>query len=166
MLLAIVRDPQTSLHRCRPLWLPAVLFLAFAALIAALVIHVQHYGQGVVTASRNFYGVLRMRDVIDDATDSPMRRLVHGAIWHGTQFLDEDKRRWPVSYYGPGSGISLAIHNHPRRYVAEADEPSLRIGVVGLGAGTVAALAQTGDTLRFYDINPAVIRMRRSTSTI
>ena len=62
---ALVRDPGTALHRGRPLWLPAVLFLAFAVLVAGLVIHVRHFSQGVVAASRNFYGVVRVRDVYD-----------------------------------------------------------------------------------------------------
>jgi SAM-dependent methyltransferase len=156
---AVVRDAQTSLHRGRPLWLPAVLFLSFAALIAALVIHVRHHSKGAVASSRNFYGVLRVRDVFDRAAESKLRRLVHGAIWHGMQFLDDEKRRWPISYYGPESGVSLAIVNHPRRLSADPSQQSLRIGVVGLGTGTIAALAKDGDMLRFYDINPDVIRI-------
>ena len=156
-LAAVVRDPRTSLHSGRPTWAPAVLLLAFAALIVALIIHVGEFRKGVVAARRNFYGVLRVRDNFDESTKSPVRRLVHGAIWHGMQLLEGDMRRWPTSYYAAQSGVGLAIEHHPRRRATKAADQSLRIGVVGLGAGTVAALGQAGDSIHFYDINPDVI---------
>jgi hypothetical protein len=79
--------------------------------------------------------------------------LTHGRINHGEQFKDPQRRRQPSSYYGGDSGIGLAIEHHPRR---EAKEP-LRLGVVGLGTGTLAAYTRTGDRIRFYEINPLVL---------
>src|SRR5256885_9382692 len=103
--------------------------------------------------SRNFYGVLNVHDS-GEGPDA-MRILSHGTIVHGKQFLDPDRRGLPTSYYGLGSGIGLALldaHEHA----------PLRVGVVGLGAGTLAAYGRTGDVFRFYDINPAVVELDRS----
>jgi len=108
----------------------------------------------VVAASRSFYGVL---SVVDDRPGAaqPMRRLYHGQIMHGVQFRDPELARLPTSYYARGSGLDLAIREHPRR---ERGEP-LTIGVLGLGAGTVAALGQPGDRIRFYELDPDVVRL-------
>jgi hypothetical protein len=106
-----------------------------------------------VYQSRNFYGVLH---VFEDSIGDPEHhrfRLNHGRIVHGKQYQSVAKRREPSSYYGRDSGVGLAIHHHPRRF------HGLRIGVVGLGIGTLAAYGMTGDVLRFYEINPDVITL-------
>jgi hypothetical protein len=99
--------------------------------------------------TRNFYGVLKVKE--NDSTNT----LVHGRIMHGFQFRDDERRHWPTSYYGPNSGISIAMSFHPRRQTGIP----LRVGVVGLGTGTIAALAKEGDSMRFYEINPAVLAL-------
>ncbi len=98
-----------------------------------------------IEARRNFYGVLRVVERSDK--NGPLRELSHGRIQHGLQYLDPEKRRWATTYYGPHSGVALAIDAlpHPRR-----------VAVVGLGAGTLAAWGREGDTYRFYEINPNV----------
>src|SRR4051812_18845225 len=102
--------------------------------------------------ARNFYGVLRTKDSI---ADGPVRRtLYHGRIIHGMQLPDHARRDWPTTYYAPDSGIGLAMretqHSNGRR-----------IGVIGLGTGTLAAYARTGDHLAFYEIDPNVIDLAR-----
>ena len=111
-------------------------------------------------ASRNFYGVFRVDD--DGIGDVRAHRhtLVHGGTVHGLQYLAPELRRWPVSYYAVSSGVGLALLNHPRR-LAPGPDHSLRVGVVGLGSGTIAAYGRAGDTFRFYEINPAVEKMAR-----
>src|SRR5260370_29947934 len=84
-----------------------------------------------------------------------MRALSHGTIVHGKQFLEADGRAWPTSYYGRASGIGLALLD------AQEHGP-LRVGVVGLGAGTLAAYGRAGDVFRFYDINPDVVELART----
>ncbi|MCA9709673.1 MAG: ferrichrome ABC transporter permease, partial [Myxococcales bacterium] len=79
----------------------------------------------------------------------------HGRIIHGLQYQDPQLAREPTTYYGPGSGIGLAIHTHPRR---EAGQP-LRLGFVGLGTGTLASYGREGDQVRFYEINPDVVAL-------
>lgn len=123
--------------------------------VAAFVLAVPNViKQGETTATaRNFYGVLRVYDV-QDGEAGPRRILKHGRVQHGQQLLDGERRRWPTAYYGPGSGVALAIERHPKRMRGEA----LRVGIIGLGVGVVAAWGVQGDTFRFYEINPDVIR--------
>jgi spermidine synthase len=110
----------------------------------------------VLWSSRNYYGVLRVKE---RDTDRPYQRayaLLHGDTVHGFQILtmlDEERRPLPTAYYAEESGMGLAILNHPRR------DAGLRIGAVGLGVGTLAAYGHPGDTIRFYEINPDVIRL-------
>ena len=112
---------------------------------------------GALISERNFYGTLRVSNIPARTTDTPARiQLTHGNINHGFQYVDDALSRIPVSYYGDSSGINLAVRRHPRR-LANPPKP-MRIGVLGLGAGTMAAFGEPGDLIRFYEINPAVIR--------
>jgi SAM-dependent methyltransferase len=101
---------------------------------------------------RNFYGSLKVEDPDDPKLPDAMRKLIHGTINHGQQFLDPQKRDWPTSYYGANSGVGLAIRE------AQPRGPE-RVGVIGLGTGTLASYGRPGDYYRFYDINPLVIRL-------
>jgi hypothetical protein len=103
--------------------------------------------RGANLLARNFYGALRVMDFSDGKRR--VRELSHGTITHGLQILDPRLRHLPTSYYGRDSGVGLTWR------VLESQGP-LRMGVVGLGAGTLAAYGRVGDTLRFYDINPLV----------
>jgi hypothetical protein len=83
-----------------------------------------------------------------------LRTLYHGTITHGAEFLSPDRRKNPTTYYGPLSGAGLAL-----RYPSGTRK---RVGVIGLGAGTLAAYGRTGDEFRFYEINPQVIALANS----
>jgi hypothetical protein len=104
--------------------------------------------------ARNFYGQLRVYDNGDPRLDeSSARILVHGVINHGQQMLRDEYRRLPVTYFCPESGIGRAmraLEGLPRR-----------IGILGLGCGTLAAYGRAGDTIRIYEINPLVIDIAR-----
>jgi SAM-dependent methyltransferase len=93
-----------------------------------------------------------VEDPDDPHAPDAMRKLVHGTINHGQQFLDPERRDLPTSYYGPSSGVGLAIREAQHR------GPD-RVGVIGLGTGTLASYGRSGDYYRFYDINPLVIRL-------
>lgn len=127
--------------------------LVFAAIQAVIVTEPM---TGMVASARNFYGVVAVVSGNEDDPDSHVRELRHGRILHGMQYQTEARRRLPTSYYGPHSGIALALLNHPRR-----EAGGLRIGVVGLGVGTLATYGRADDELRFYEINPAVIGLAR-----
>jgi spermidine synthase len=101
--------------------------------------------------------VLRVYDNEPPATPL-VRRFQHGRIVHGLQFLDPARRMEPNAYYTARTGIALALQRHPKR---EAGSP-LRIGVLGLGVGTIAAWGQPDDVIRFYEINPQVIEIARN----
>jgi hypothetical protein len=109
--------------------------------------------------TRNFYGVLTILN--EDANDPTQHRhtLLNGRIIHGYQFQAADRRQQPVSYYGPTSGVGLAVRCHPRRGAPTPEQQRLRIGVVGLGTATMAAWARPGDYVRFYEINPTVLAL-------
>jgi hypothetical protein len=100
---------------------------------------------------RNFYGILRVTET-HDSLGRTVRQLTHGRIKHGSQFLDGALRRQPTSYYGPHSGVALALQALARKSPGQP----LHIAVIGLGAGTLAAWGHAGDVFRFYEINPAV----------
>ncbi|AMV19035.1 fused MFS/spermidine synthase [Planctomyces sp. SH-PL14] len=104
--------------------------------------------QGSVLAVRNFFGVLRV------AEDQGARQFRHGRIVHGRQLLDAGQRRVPTAYYGERSGVGLAMRMH------RADRPR-RVGVVGLGIGTLAAYAKAGDEFACYELDPDVVRIAR-----
>lgn len=108
---------------------------------------------GALEMSRNFYGVLAVRLVEGESPSQARLRLSHGNTVHGEQLLEPGSRNRPLSYYGPTSGVGRTIewlHAH-------LSTPH-RVGVVGLGTGTLAAFGRAGDTYRFYEIDPMVAR--------
>jgi hypothetical protein len=107
--------------------------------------------QPALATVRNFYGILRVTET-HDAQGRAVRELTHGRIKHGSQFLDGVLRDRPTSYYGPHSGVALALETLQRNITGRG----LRVAVIGLGAGTLAAWGRAGDVYRFYEINPAV----------
>jgi hypothetical protein len=108
-----------------------------------------------VYASRNFYGVLNVyRHESKDAAMS-LIELVHGHVAHGVQFLQPDRARIPTLYYTPASGVG-------RAFAILAARGTRRIGVVGLGAGTVAAYARPADHIVFYEINDEVEKIAKT----
>lgn len=107
-----------------------------------------------VYLTRNFYGGLRVNDWPATADHGAARELVHGTINHGEQFLDPRLRRMPITYYSPSSGIGLVL-NEMR------SGPPIKIAVVGLGTGTIAAYGRPGDNITYYEINPSVLDISR-----
>lgn len=101
---------------------------------------------------RNFYGALRVNDQPKSVDQAAIRSLTHGTINHGDQFLDPFRRHEATTYYGPQTGIGLAIDE------LKPTGP-LKVGVVGLGTGTIAAYSRPFDTYHYYEINPMVIEI-------
>jgi SAM-dependent methyltransferase/MFS family permease len=132
---------------------PVFIVLSVAALlfsVGAAGWSIHGFYENTVLATRNFYGVLRVQEW-NVGTANYHRSLIHGTILHGTQYPSPELERQPTTYYTATSGIGRAIDSrHPSL------EP-LRIGIIGLGTGTIAAWGSKGDIYRFYDINPAVI---------
>jgi spermidine synthase len=116
--------------------------------LIALVVH-QVRGDRALYRIRNFYGTLRVTQDSDEAFLAWVRTLSNGGINHGQQVFRTDLDTTPTTYYGHPSGVGLAAD-------LCCDERPRRIGVIGLGTGTMAAYGRPGDVIRFYDINPAV----------
>jgi SAM-dependent methyltransferase len=144
---------RTAWRPRRPLLAGAIFAAAAVALGAWLIGEYQDGNEDARVTTRNFYGVLKTRDWGEGPLEE--RMLTHGTIVHGRQFLAPERRAWPTSYYGKDSGVGLAIAQQGRR-------GPVRVGVVGLGAGTLASYGRSGDEYRFYEINPQVIELARS----
>lgn len=136
-------------------WLSAGL-AAVTALACAVfaVLQVRDDASGARILVRNFYGTLATADLARDEPLQTFRRLFHGSVNHGEQFLHESRRREPTTYYGPTSGMGRAI--------AVTRRDGQRVGVIGLGAGVTAVYGRPGDEHRFYEINPQVVDIART----
>src|SRR6185295_5789398 len=108
-------------------------------------IHIREYRDNTRIMVRNFYGVVRTRDFNDPV---PFRAMYHGGINHGGQLLDDAYRRYPTTYFSSRSAYGRVFASLPAK--------PRRVGVIGLGAGALAAYARRGDTFRFYEIDPQV----------
>jgi hypothetical protein len=131
--------------------------IAVALLGVNLGVEAVRRGGDAVAISRGFFGMLR---VVDRQLDDPLearRILYHGAINHGFQFLHPERQMWHNSYFPSESGIGVALTQHPGRL----RKTPLRIGLLGLGAGTLLTYGQAGDHIRIYEIDPEVEPMSR-----
>jgi hypothetical protein len=108
------------------------------------------FGSRLVRA-RDFYGTLSISEYTDGETDEPYRSFISGATTHGRQSRKPENRREPLTYYSHESGIGIALDS----LKAKADA---RVGVIGMGAGTVACYAESGQTYRFYELNPTAVK--------
>jgi hypothetical protein len=159
------RDPESRFYRAR--WQSAwLLIVALAlAIIVSLAVTAREEAKGARVMVRNFYGVLRVVEQVapnvvlvkGEASPAPegdfrCEKLMNGTIDHGLEFLAPARRHWPTTYYGPDSGIGITLE-------AAGLTPSLNVGVIGLGVGTLAAYGRPGDRYRFYEINPLVVQI-------
>jgi spermidine synthase len=138
-------QPESTSARARFVFTVFGSVTLMLALLSALFSDAQY-------ARRNFYGVIRVRQLIPQGSPELANVMTHGLTVHGLQFVGTSPLHLtPTTYYVRDSGIGLAILNHPRY------GQSLRVGLLGLGAGTLAAYARPGDVYRFYEINPVVV---------
>ncbi len=129
--------------------------VVIGAVAVSLVIFSVYYVSGLASsarfAARNFYGVIRVIEFNPDQPEKHAYALAHGITTHGFQFIAPNRRLLPTCYYTETGGGGLAILNHPRY------GQGMKVGVLGLGIGTLAAYGQPGDSYRLYEINPIVI---------
>ena len=132
-------------------WSAAAVTLVSAGFVAK---GVYDYTEGVRVMARDFYGVVR---TADHPSPVPYRSMYHGAIMHGGQLLGDSFRNTPADYFGPGSGYGRVFTSLREM---QPKKP-LKVGVIGLGAGVIAAWMKPGDELVFYEISPRVIDIAR-----
>lgn len=151
-LLIIVwwNDASAWLHRDTPRWR----WLVAGATMLLLIVGLGHVfvwpERGLLYRERSFFGVLRVRQISDGGSEQ--RHLYSGTTLHGTQLLQMPRR--PISYYGHVTGIGVALGP------PDAKGPR-RVGVIGLGIGSLAAYGRAGDRFRFYEIDQVVTWLAR-----
>ena len=147
VLVARWYDSKGWLHAGVPGWRWFAVAAVSAALLAYSGARVLDPDDTLRYRERTFFGVLRIREVENQ------HHLFSGTTLHGVQFRKTpETRRMATSYFGAATGIAVALQ--PRQ-----DGAARRVGVVGLGVGTLAAYGRAGDLFRFYEIDPAVIRL-------
>lgn len=177
-------DEKLKLNAVVPMWMVWTIIGVIVACIALLIIRAIRYGRfrialistlllgisftlGILLMCdlgfkhdeklervRNFYGMLSVTEDYDDGLDMKYRQLSNGGIIHGMQNMGDSLREEPTTYYGHQTGIGKALD-----FIK--DRPDAHVGVVGMGAGTVCCYAKSGQSFRFYDINPDVERIAK-----
>jgi hypothetical protein len=105
--------------------------------------------------TRNFYGVLRVRDVPATDRRPAYRELMHGSTIHGLAILETGRLSQPTAYFGPESGVGVAL-------LKAREQGPLNVGIIGLGAGTLAGYGREGDRYTFYELDPLVTRVAQA----
>lgn len=127
--------------------------LIYAAIILALgLTSYEQLFKGRRQTYRSFFGELQLVRV-PAPQFGVVKIMVHGSTLHGAQAQNAAQRCIPTTYYGPGTPIATTIRT------VQALHPAMQMGAVGLGTGTVAAFTRPGDTLRFFEIDPLVVRI-------
>jgi hypothetical protein len=159
VLLSLFTQVGSPLRHGKPVWAWLVLAAAVAGLGVDLKQQRSELYPFTVASERDFFGVLKLFEAPSANPRGKVRLLGHGGIIHGFQWIEP--AYWhsvKTSYFGNGTGVAEAFGLlAPRRPV--------RVGVIGLGIGTIAAWGQPGDTFRFYEINPNVVRIAHESFT-
>ncbi len=136
-------------------WAQALLVLALAASVYLLISSTLAFRKNGLFFGRNFYGCLRLlygKVRLEDNARLPVLQMVHGSTMHGMQSLEAASKSSPTAYYGEQAG-GLSVRAHPKY----AGDNPMRVGLIGLGAGTLACYGRTNDLYRFFEINPMIV---------
>ena len=123
--------------------------LAIAAI--ALLTVLTRRADTTLLADRSFYGAYEV-----ERASGRANFLIHGTTIHGAQFLDSGRRLTPLTYYHPRGPVGQIFSKLQERL------PQRRIGVVGLGAGSLLCYSKPGEEWTFFEIDPLVERISRN----
>jgi len=115
--------------------------------------------KGATTSLRSFHGVIHVYES-HPGTNEQFVAMYHGRITHGRQYRDETLRNAPTTYYGYDSGVGVLLDSITQRQ--PGSRAPIKIGVIGLGSGSLAVHAGVGDEIDFYEINPQVEFLARN----
>lgn len=129
-----------------------LLLMSLVAALAISAFSISDYAQGGAVW-RNFFGVVTISDVEDDALSGDVRSMTHGTTLHGAQARNPEIECRPLVYYAPATPIGQVFANLQSR------KPALSVAVTGLGAGSVAAFVRPGDRMTFFEIDPLIVEL-------
>lgn len=152
VVIVLRRHRQSARGRRR---LPAFLDAAIAVALLALLFQRAWVESRQALMVRNFYGVLRVNVLAGGTVRPAVTQLRNGTVVHGEQILDPSRSDVPTTYYGEHSGIGVAL-------LFARQSGNIRVGVIGLGIGTLARYGQAGDHYVFYEINPQVVDVAKN----
>lgn len=148
-----LRAREDGLRLPMPEWFKPIAVTCGLAIVVVGLAQASRNPKSSIVASRNFYGILKVEQVHKPSESiAPMLELAHGRIAHGSQFIEPSMRNIPTAYYANSTGIG-------RLMLSQQSDAGRRVGIVGLGVGTLAAYGRTGDYFRMYEINPDVIKI-------
>jgi hypothetical protein len=151
-LLLVDSDIPRAQRKRRPYWITAIIVIGFLGISFMGELNVEN--QRAIDNRRNFFGVLTIWEESPEDPVDHKRLMQHGTTFHGLQFQLPEKEHLKTAYYAPSSGVGMTLLKMPR-------QDSRRIGIVGLGVGTIAGYGKPTDTFRFYEINPQVEQLAR-----
>lgn len=138
----------------RPAWRGAAVAISLAMVVTLSWIRIADHVEesaGAEAAVRNFYGTLK----VFAYPELGFRSMLHGQIVHGRQFMAPGQAGLPTTYYSTDGGAGKALR-------IKANGGPLRVGVIGIGVGTLVSYGRQGDYYRLYDIDPLVIQVAHS----
>lgn len=156
VLLALLIYFQEARRKASSAHLPFRSKFAVLALILPLLplyLHTQRMLDENLSIYRNFYGVLQIEESVREADGQRIRSMVHGRVNHGAQFQSDNLLSIPTTYYGLQSAIGQMMQ------LLQANRQAIKVGVVGLGVGTLASYGRSSDLFRFYEINTQVVKL-------
>ncbi|MCJ7703684.1 MAG: fused MFS/spermidine synthase, partial [Anaerolineales bacterium] len=148
-LVFIITTP-IQIHYLLRRMLTGVISITICLVMGSLLLQSQALSEDTVASTRDFYGLLSVKEKYAQEPENHQYVLTHGITTHGYQFLLPEKRTLPTAYYVEDSGVGIGFLHHPVR------PGRLKVGVIGLGVGVLATYGQAGDEFRFYEINPTV----------
>jgi len=152
VLFACAHDPASVLRASGPRWRWGLVAPLVLGLMLAAGWRTVQPRDGLRQQERTFFGVLRVLD--NGEGIHAQRHLTSGTTLHGVQFQAPSAKHLPTSYFGRASGVGLSL-------LQRAPGEATRVGIIGLGVGTLAAYGRPGDYFRFYELDPAVVRIAR-----
>ncbi len=157
-LAVALKDPTSPLSRGRFRWAAVPLVVGIIGLAGVLAGQSADMLAGMLDTRRNFFGLLRVHEVGSPGARDHALELYDGSVLHGYQFAQADLRQVPTVYYSTRTGVGGVLEDY-------RPEQSRRVGVVGLGVGTLATYGRPSDYMRFYEINPDVVDLATNTFT-
>jgi len=105
----------------------------------------------LIHQERSYFGVLKINEY---SNGHVYHTLTHGTTTHGMQYLTEDRRAEPLTYYHHNGPVGQMFNTYP--------ELTHNFAVIGLGTGTMAAYGDRDHKVTYYEIDRHVRDIARN----